>query len=94
MSEWEGGRVTSIRLHATGRKGPVHIVIVVQGQPDLLQIVATLRAPGRLAGHLHRRKQQRDQDGNDGDNDQQLDQRKTTTSLNHGEPSLCEADEE
>jgi len=46
----------------------------VQGQADLLEVVDALRPPGRLACGLDRRQQQRDQDGDDGDDHQQLDQ--------------------
>ena len=55
-------------------------VVVVHGQPDLLEVVGALGPPGRLAGRLHRREQQRDQHGDDGDDDQQLDQREAATA--------------
>ncbi len=41
------------------------IVIVVQREPNLFEIVRTLRPPGRLAGRLDRRQHQRDQDSDD-----------------------------
>jgi hypothetical protein len=50
----------------------------VQSQADLLEIVAALHAPRRLARGLHRRQQQRHEDANDGDYHQQLNEGKTT----------------
>src|SRR5262249_7602144 len=44
----------------------------------LLQVVDALGPPRRLAGGLHSRKQEGDQDRDDRDDDQQLDQRETT----------------
>ena len=46
---------------------------VVQGDADLLEIVAALHSPGSLASGLHGRKQQRDQDADDRDDHKQLD---------------------
>ena len=57
-----------------GREGPQRIVIVLQGDADLLEVVAALRPPGRLAGHLHGGQQQRDQHADDGDDDEELDE--------------------
>ena len=51
----------------------------MQSKSDLLEIVGALCTPGRLAGRLHRRQQKRDENGNDGDDHQQFDQRKTAT---------------
>lgn len=48
-------------------KEAVGAVIVVQRQPDLLEVVLALRAASGLARHLHRWQQQRDQHGNDRD---------------------------
>ena len=45
----------------------------VHGQSNLLEVVVALRAAGRLAGGLHGRQEQGDQDADDGDDDQQLD---------------------
>ena len=52
-----------------------HVVIVVAGNAELLEIVAALRAAGRFAGGLNGRKQQGDEDRDNRDHDQQLDQR-------------------
>ena len=51
--------------------------VVVDGQADLLHVVDALGAAGRLAGRLHGWQEQRDQDGNDGDDDQQFDEGET-----------------
>jgi hypothetical protein len=42
----------------------------VKCQADLLEIIPALRPPGSLSGLLHRRKEERNQDGNDGDYDE------------------------
>jgi hypothetical protein len=51
----------------------VGVVVVVQRETDLFEIVSALRPASRLAGLLHGRKQQCDENGNDGDDHQQLD---------------------
>ena len=58
----------------TGGKDLVGIMVIVQRHSLLFEIVAALRAPGGLAGRLDRRKQQGNQNANDGDDYQQLDQ--------------------
>ena len=68
-----------------GGKAAVGALVVVQSQADLLQVVGALGAAGGLAGRLHGGKQQRDQDGDDGDHHQQLDQGETPTSW-----TICE----
>ena len=55
-------------------------MVIVQGEPDLLQVVDALGTAGRLAGGLDGRQQQGDQDRDDGDHDQQLDQRESATA--------------
>ena len=66
--------VATLRLWPIGN-GAVDVVVVVQGQAELLQVVDALAPPGGLAGGLHGGQQQGDQDGDDGDDDQQLDER-------------------
>src|SRR5207253_6835295 len=65
---------------------------VVYGQADLVQVVLALQAGGGLADFLHRGQEQPDEDGDDGDDDQQLDQRegtpKSQSTLAHGTPFL------
>jgi hypothetical protein len=46
-------------------------------QADLFEIVDATRATSRLAGGLHGRQQKRDQHGDDGYDDEQLDERET-----------------
>src|SRR5262249_28772820 len=50
------------------------VVIRLQGDADLLEVVGTLGAVGGLPHFLHGREQQADQHGDDGDDDEQLDQ--------------------
>ena len=63
-------------------------VVIVQGQPHLLEVVLALRPPGGLAGGLDGGEEQADQDGDDGDDHQQLDQREAAASeaMAHGRP--------
>jgi hypothetical protein len=51
----------------------VDIVVIVNGQPDLLQIVFTGRAAGRFAGLLNGGQQQSDEDRDDRNHDEQFD---------------------
>src|SRR5262245_56263251 len=60
----------------------MHVMILVGSQAELSQVVAALHAAGGLSDLLHRRQEQADQDGNNGDDDQQLDQRKAAPSDN------------
>ena len=48
--------------------------MVLHRQAHLLEIVLALSAARGLAGRLHRRQQQRNQNSDNGDHDQQLDQ--------------------
>jgi len=48
-------------------------------QAELLDVVDALRPAGGLAGRLHRREEQGDQDGDDGDHHQKLDQRESAS---------------
>src|SRR5262249_338027 len=56
----------------------VVVVVVVQGQAELLEVVGALGACGSLADLLDGGEEQADQDGDDGDHHQQLDQRQAT----------------
>jgi hypothetical protein len=58
----------------------MQIVVVLQRQPDLLEIVLGLRAPRRFASLLHGRKQQGHKDSDKGNHHQQFDQRKSAAS--------------
>ena len=68
------GRVGNLVVR--GREHAERVVMVVQGQAELLEVVGALHPAGRLARRLHRGQQQRDQDADDRDHHQQLDQRK------------------
>ena len=59
----------------------MRVQVIVQCQPDLLQVVLALDPPGCLTGLLHRGKQESDQDGNDRDHDQEFNQRKSVSVL-------------
>ena len=65
------------------RQAPERIDVVVQGQPELLEVVVALHPPRRLPRRLHGRQEQRDQDRDDRDDDQELDQREARTSMRH-----------
>ncbi len=58
-----------------GRQPLVVVVVHVDGQADLLEIVAAAGPRRRLADLLHGGHEQGDQDGDDGDDHQQLDER-------------------
>ena len=62
------------RADVARREDAHGLLVIVQCQADLLEIIGAAAAPGRLAGGLHGRKQECDQDGDDRDDDQQLDQ--------------------
>ena len=53
----------------------------MQGQAQLLQIIATLRSPRHFAGLLHGWQQQWNQNSDDCDDHQQFNQGETRTSL-------------
>src|SRR5579883_344048 len=61
-------------------------MIVVQPQPDLLEVVDALGAPRRLAGRLDRGQEQGNQDGDDRNDDQEFDQRETAAVALDGDP--------
>jgi hypothetical protein len=49
----------------------------MSGQANLLEVVTALGDCGRLADLLHRGQQETDEDGNDGNDHQQFDQRES-----------------
>ena len=61
---------------AAVRKDAVGGGMQLKPQAKLLQIVSTLGPAGRLAGRLHRRQEQGDQNADDRDHDQQFDEGK------------------
>src|SRR5690606_17306471 len=77
--------VTDHLFDGRGGKGPVGVVVVVQGQANLLKIVAALHPPGGLAGLLHGGKEQGDQYADDGNHDKEFDESEAPTgSAKHG----------
>jgi hypothetical protein len=60
----------------------MRVVVVVQGQADLLQVILALRAARRFAGLLHGRQQQCNQNGDNRNDDQQLNQCESATATN------------
>jgi hypothetical protein len=69
-------------------------MVAVQRQPDLLEIVGALSACRGFPHLLDGRQQQADQDGNNGDDDEQVDQREGEArgSCAHGVALLSEKD--
>ena len=65
------------------RNPAVSIVIIVQCQPDLLQIILALRPARCFAGLLHCWQQQRNQHRDDCDDHQQFNQRKSNPLFSH-----------
>src|SRR5262249_41896490 len=56
------------------------IVVVVEGERQLLEVVLAAGPVGSLAHLLHGGQEQADEDGDDGDHHQQLDQRERAAS--------------
>ena len=84
------GVVTSRLSQRRGRKDSMRVEIVVQSQPKLLHVVLTAATPGGLPCLLDRRQQQGNQNGDDGNDHQQLNQRETPflESIIPHDPSL------
>src|SRR6478752_6559105 len=83
LNEWQQkikrrASISGIFWEITGQRRQLakRVVEVVRGQCQLPHFVRAGRTPGRLAGGLHGRQEQRDEYANDGDDDQQLDKRK------------------
>ena len=64
--------------HQAGWETLVCAVVVLHGQPELLEVVGALDAIGGLAHPLHGRNQQADEDGDDANDNQQFDESKAT----------------
>ncbi len=56
-------------------------MIIVDAEAQLLEVVGALGAASGLAGRLHRRQEQSDEDRDNGYDDEKLDQRKRTTRM-------------
>jgi hypothetical protein len=64
---------------ATGGEITRGIVVVVQGQPDLFEVILAAHAGSRLADLLHRWQKQSNEDGNDSNDHKQLNQGESPT---------------
>jgi hypothetical protein len=71
----KGGKRIGVR--ASCGKFLIAGFIILNRQSNLFDVADTLNSPGGLAGLLYGRQQESDQNADDGDDDQQLDQRKT-----------------
>ena len=60
---------------AAGGEEALCRMVVLEAEAELLDVVGTLRAPGRLAGRLDGREQQADEHADDGDHHQQFHER-------------------
>jgi hypothetical protein len=68
-------------------------LIVLGRQTDLLEVVAATHAVGRFADLLDGGEQEADQHGNDGDDHQQLDQRKSRATMESDHVVLLKREE-
>ena len=62
-------------------------VIIMKGESNLLEIILALRSTGSRTRLLHRRKQQRDENCNNGNDNQQFNERESSSmapGTNHG----------
>src|SRR5207249_4191264 len=73
------------RVPAALRESADLVVEAVEGDADLFEVVLALETHRDLADFLHRGQQQADQDGDDGDDHQELDQREA----NRGAPGTA-----
>jgi len=62
-----------------GREASVRNAVIVKPDGDLLEVVLTLRSPGRFPSRLYGGQQNGDQNADNGDHDQEFDQRESTT---------------
>jgi hypothetical protein len=58
----------------------VNIQVIGKRQPDVPQVIETLRSPTGFAGRLDRRQQECDEHSDDGDHNQELDKSKGATA--------------
>src|SRR5262249_37801427 len=74
------------RRQVTRRQRLVDVVVVVTGEPDLFQVVLAPGTAGGLAHLLHGWQEQADEYGDDGDDDEQLDQGEAPALTAHERP--------
>ena len=75
---------------AGGREGVVGVVVVLDGQPELFQVVRALHTTGGFASGLDGREKQTNEDTDDRDNDQQFDEGETQVFAFRGHSRLQE----
>ncbi len=68
-----------------GQEALVGVGVGVHRQADLVEVVFAFGPRRRFPDLLHGRKQQADQDGDDGDNDKQFDEREGVTAPRNAE---------
>ncbi len=54
--------------------------MILEGEPELFEVVRTARFAGRLPGRLYRRQQEPDEHRDDGDHGEEFDERKTAAA--------------
>jgi hypothetical protein len=59
-------------------------MVVLEAEAELLDVVGTLRPPGRLAGRLNGREEKADKGPDDGDDNEQFDEREGPGSTENG----------
>ena len=72
-----GGNAWGVIIAAAGWQMAVSVFKVGRGQSQLSEVISGLRPAGGLTGLLNSGKNQRDQDGDDGNHDEQFNQGKT-----------------
>ncbi len=71
------GQAPGVGLIDAHRERQVRALVVVQGEADLLHVVRATHPGRRFADLLHGRQKEADQNGNDGNDHQQLNQRES-----------------
>lgn len=68
------------------RKAFISIRVILQAQPDLLEVVVALATARRLTGRLNSGNQEGEQERDDGDDDEQFDKRETAGRVSAARP--------
>jgi hypothetical protein len=72
---WRGDGKKPLFPEESGRYVSEIVVSLMNGNPELLHVVGALHAIGRIANLLDRGQKQTDQNGNDGDDNEQFNER-------------------
>jgi len=75
------GPVARFRAYLARRKALFPVMVVLDRQPNLLQVVLALRPSRGLPRSLHGRQEQSDQACDNGDHNQEFDQRETVCQM-------------